>query len=264
MTRLAPLPRVMVAPNGARKSKADHPALPITIAETVAAAKAAFDAGAEALHAHVRDGEGQHSLDPGRYRELIREMKTAVPDMPVQITTEAAGRFGPDLQRKVVCEVQPEGASVALREMWHGNDLDPDAQAFYAWAADADIAVQHILFSPEDAGRLARYVEAGWIPASVQCLFVLGSYSPPLDGRPEMLAHYLKRLEPVAETLDWAACGFGATETACLQETARLGGKIRVGFENNLCGPDLLPAPDNAARVRQVLAALQPPDSSTA
>ena len=32
---MIPLPRIMVAPNGARLTKDEHPALPVTIAESV-------------------------------------------------------------------------------------------------------------------------------------------------------------------------------------------------------------------------------------
>ncbi|NBB83711.1 MAG: hypothetical protein GVY28_09935, partial [Alphaproteobacteria bacterium] len=62
---------LMVAPNGARKTKADHPALPIGPAELAATAVACRDAGAAAIHLHVRDEAGGHSLDAGRYREAI-------------------------------------------------------------------------------------------------------------------------------------------------------------------------------------------------
>ena len=40
------LPKLMVAPNGARPMKKDHPAVHVTISETVETAKACFDAGA--------------------------------------------------------------------------------------------------------------------------------------------------------------------------------------------------------------------------
>ena len=49
------LPKLMVAPNGARKVKKDHPAVPLTISETVATAKSCYEAGAGAIHLHVRD-----------------------------------------------------------------------------------------------------------------------------------------------------------------------------------------------------------------
>ena len=89
------LPRIMVAPNGARRGKADHPALPVTIPEIVACAADCFAAGADGLHAHVRDGAGEHVLDAGLYAELMTELARTVPGMPVQITTEAVGRYTP-------------------------------------------------------------------------------------------------------------------------------------------------------------------------
>lgn len=256
MSRLARLPQVMLAPNGARRTKDDHPALPVTIAETVAAAKAAFEEGAGALHGHVRDTEGHHSLDAGLYRELIAEMRAAVPGMPVQITTEAAGVFDPEMQRDVVREVMPEGVSVALREMWRGPGDDPEARSFHAWAREAGIAIQHILYTPEDARRLLELVRKGHLPQGVQCLFVLGSYAPARPGSPADLAPFLDALEPVRSALDWAACAFGRSETACLVAAARSGGKARVGFENNLHAADGTLAADNAARVREVANAL--------
>ena len=57
------LPKLMVAPNGARRLKKDHPAVPLTINETVETAKACYKEGAEAIHLHVRDKNGQHVLD---------------------------------------------------------------------------------------------------------------------------------------------------------------------------------------------------------
>jgi len=119
MTRLASLPPIMLAPNGARRTRADHPALPMTIPETVEAARAGFAAGAGALHAHVRDETGAHVLDAGLYRELIAEMARAVPDMPVQITTEAVGRYSPADQRAVVRAVGPVAVSVCLARLRH-------------------------------------------------------------------------------------------------------------------------------------------------
>jgi len=54
-----------VAPNGARKTQADHPAVPISPAELAATAAAAQAAGASMIHLHVRDGAQKHILDVG-------------------------------------------------------------------------------------------------------------------------------------------------------------------------------------------------------
>ena len=102
----------MVAPNGARRGKADHPALPITIDDIVATATACHSAGADALHLHVRDEQGAHSLDAGRYLETLAALSSALPDMPVQITTEAAGVFDVATQMKCL--------QVVLLRLW-GN-----------------------------------------------------------------------------------------------------------------------------------------------
>ena len=256
MSRLAPLPRIMLAPTGARRSPADHPALPVTIPEIVSDARKAFEAGAEALHAHVRDTDGGHVLDAGLYRELIAEMARAVPDMPVQITTEAVGRYTPEAQRSLVEAVEPEGVSVALREMCPGLEPDREARRFYSETAEAGIALQHILYTPEEAARLAELVEAFALPASGQMLFVLGSYEPPRLALPSDLDGFLAAARPLANGFEWAACAFGHHERSCLLRALGEGGCARIGFENNTERPDGTPARDNAEQVAGLMQAL--------
>ena len=57
------LPNLMVAPNGARRTKSDHPAIPVTLEETVETTKRCHAAGAEAIHFHLRDDAQQHILE---------------------------------------------------------------------------------------------------------------------------------------------------------------------------------------------------------
>ena len=68
------LPNLMVAPNGARRTKSDHPAIPVTLEETVETAKRCHAAGAEAIHFHLRDDAEQHILDAGLYKEGLVEL----------------------------------------------------------------------------------------------------------------------------------------------------------------------------------------------
>ena len=113
----SPLPAIMIAPNGARKGKADHPALPVTIAETVKTALACQEAGADGIHAHVRDAKGKHILDAGLYSELLDELTKQTPDLYAQITTEAVGQYSPAEQRAVVEAVEPTAVSISVKEM---------------------------------------------------------------------------------------------------------------------------------------------------
>jgi len=246
------LPRIMIAPTGARRTKQHHRAMPITIAEIVETAVACFAEGAGAIHAHVRDADQKHVLDAGMYGELLGELASAVPQMSVQITTEAVGHYSPDEQRALVRQVMPKSVSVALREMVPDED-STEASKFYHWASEADIAVQHIVYDPAEIDRFAALVSGGVIPASdLQMLFVLGTYAQDEVSDPQTIAAFLSRIEEQALSLDWAVCAFGPTETQCLAEAFRLGGKARVGFENSLWNNDGSLAGDNAERVREV------------
>jgi len=247
----------MVAPNGATRTRADHPALPVTIPQIVATAQACLDAGADGIHAHVRDAEGRHVLDAGLYAELLAELARAVPAMAAQITTEAQGRYSPAQQRAVVAAV-PDATmvSVALREMLAEDDATA-ARGFYHDCAARGVAVQHILYDTDDIDRLAAARAAGTVPhGRTQVLLVLGRYAEGQRAAPADLAAPHARLMAHLPDADWAVCAFGAAESECLLAADRMGGKLRVGFENNLLNADGTRAADNADRVRDLRAAL--------
>ncbi|WP_421855981.1 3-keto-5-aminohexanoate cleavage protein [Oricola sp.] len=247
MAILQPLPTIMVAPNGARLTKADHPALPITIAEIVATARRCHAAGADGLHAHVRDIDGKHVLDAGLYRELGGEMRRAVPEMAVQITTEAVGLYSPGEQMAVVRAVQPNMVSIAVREI---AVCDAAALgAFFAELEERGTAVQHIIYTPDDIALLRAMLPGVTTP---QLLFVLGRYTEGQVSQPDDLDPFLAALAATGWQADWAVCAFGRRETECLAHGSKHGGKVRVGFENNCQNADGSTAADNAERVREI------------
>ncbi len=251
------LPRVMVAPNGARRSRADHPALPVTLAQLVETARDCFAAGADGLHIHLRDDDGAHLLDAGRYREALAELGRAVPGMALQITTEAAGRYGAAHQRRVTLESGADLVSIAVREML--ADTDPvDAAAFYHDCRARGMRVQHILYDVEDCRKLETVLpEAALHDPALQLLFVLGRHSKDQNSAPGDLAPFMVWLSGRDLTPDWMVCAFGRGETDCLVAGARQGGKIRVGFENSLTHRDGSLARNNAERVAAVLDAMR-------
>jgi uncharacterized protein (DUF849 family) len=244
----------MVAPNGARLLKSDHQALPLTLPEIVADARACARAGAAGLHLHLRDAAGLHVLDAGLYREALAELGIAVPGMALQITTEAVGRYGAPHQRQVALESGASMVSAALGEMVQDTP-EATAAAFYSDCAARGIAVQHILYGPADFGLLARLLGEELLrDPSLQLIFVLGRYRRNQNSAPADLLPFLDRMKAMDLTPDWAVCAFGRGETACLTDADRCGGKLRVGFENSLWNSDGSVAEDNAERVREILA----------
>lgn len=256
---MRPLPRLMVAPNGARRGKVDHPALPITDEELIETTLACHKAGADGVHLHLRDAIGNHLLDAGRYQALLNELTNLAPEMYLQVTSEAAGKYSSDAQRAMVRRLQPRHVSVAMREMVRSPEEWPAARDFYQWATETGVSVQHILYSPQEVRTFVEACACGDIPGSShQIIFVQGSYA---NGSRDSIA-LETYLHPLAEAklladIDWMVCAFGAQETASLVRAAELGGKARVGFENSLWNADGTLAKDNAERVREVDLALR-------
>lgn len=246
---MRPLPSLMVAPNGARKTKADHAALPIALDEIVATAVECHDAGADGLHLHVRDENGRHILDAGLYLEALAELRRGVPSMLLQITTEAVGLYSAAHQRYIVERVHPEAVSVALAEMVEGADPS-EVVAFYDQCAQTDIAVQHILYGERDLSVMSGLLNSGSIQRDgLQLLFVLGRYSQNQQSAPEDLDPFVEWQKHYCPSSEWAVCAFGTRETECLTTAHHKGGKVRVGFENSLWNADGTDAASIAERV---------------
>ncbi len=244
---------VTVAPNGARRSKADHPAIPLTADEIGREAARCRDAGAAMIHLHVRDRDGRHLLDADAYREAIAAVRQAAGDeIIIQVTTEAAGRYAPETQRAVMRELRPEALSLALGEMVADAEAEREAAAFLAWLAAERILAQYILYAPDEIARYRDLRARGVIPGERHfLLFVLGRYGKGESAPRDLLPFVMARDADPSDPSSWAACAFGARESACAMTAAALGGHVRVGFENNLRLADGRLAPDNAALVAQ-------------
>lgn len=246
---------LMVAPNGARKTRADHSRLPVSIEDTVSEAVLCQAAGASALHAHVRGDNDEHVLDAGLYRELIAEMDRRAPGMLVQITSEAVGIYSPEQQVACVKAVKPQMASMALREISCNFDQPDFARQFFDWSDENRVHIQHILFSAEDFEHFLDYREGGIIPAGHRCvLFVLGRYSANFQSEPADLDPFLRHN---LSELDWFTCAFGRREQECVMAAIAAGGHARIGFENNLYLPSGEIAINTAALVDNLIAALR-------
>ncbi|PSM17418.1 3-keto-5-aminohexanoate cleavage protein [Nitratireductor sp. StC3] len=248
---------IAVAPNGGRRTKADHPALPLTPAELAETAFACREAGAAMIHLHVRDRQGAHLLDAQAYRHATDAVRGAVGnDLIVQVTSEALGAYTPAQQMQVVRETRPEAVSLALRELAGEPADEAEFLRFLAWLARERITPQIILYAPEEATRLAGLMRRGLVPfETVPVLFVLGRYVPGQRSTPRDLLPFLDG--PADRFAHWMLCAFGPRETACVTAAALMGGHARVGFENNLQLPDGTVAADNAAIVRATARALE-------
>ena len=256
---------IMVAPNGARKQKTDHPNLPITIEDVIAEATACHHAGAAMLHAHIRDKDGKHSLDTGKYKALLDAMRETLPDMLCQITTEQAGVFTPQDQARCLIDVKPDYASVSIREITGDQSESHIKFGCHTLnaAADAGTHLQYILYGPEDLALLHRLYQNDQLPpCPVDVLFVLGRYSPDQRSTPDDLDPFLA--EDRSFIRHWMVCAFGPQEYDVMAKAYAEGGQARIGFENNLWMKDGQLAQTNADLVSQLAQSFTPMHVDTA
>jgi uncharacterized protein (DUF849 family) len=223
---------ITVAPNGARKTKQDHPALPITPEELAIEARACADVGAAMIHLHVRDAAEKHSLDVGRYREAMAAIQESCGgNILIQATTEAVGIYSATEQMKMVRELLPPSASVAIRELAPEGGEDA-ARAFFHDMSAEGMLLQYILYSADDVLRFNDLRQRGFLPQKPAfLLFVLGRYTQGQVSDPKDLLPFLD----VVDSSDiWAVCAFGPMEHAATSAAISFGGHVRVGFENNM------------------------------
>ncbi|MGR5221317.1 3-keto-5-aminohexanoate cleavage protein [Vibrio parahaemolyticus] len=245
---------IIVAPNGARKTQTDHPAIPITTDEIVREVLACRDAGAAMVHLHARTRSGVHSLDVKDNLPLYQRVKEAVGDtLLVQLTTEAVGMYQPEQQMHLVKAVQPEAVSLALRELLPDKQSLSEGARFFHWVAENGIIAQYILYSVEDLERYFCLIKQGVLPDHHHhLLLVLGRYQQNQTARPEDLIPFLScRLFELDHR--WAVCAFGHFEHNCLTTAMLMGADARVGFENNHYDNQGAVALSNAAQVRQLV-----------
>ena len=168
-----------VAPNGGRKTKADHPALPLTADELARTAAECLERGASMIHLHVRDKDGGHSLDSEAYRSVIARICEEVGDrLVLQITSESLGRYSPAEQRAAVLRTNPEAVSLALRELAPEKADEKDFGLFLGKLKQMRIWPQIIVYHPDEAERLGAMLKQGLIPfEKLSVLYVLGRFA---------------------------------------------------------------------------------------
>ncbi len=137
--------------------------------------------------------------------------------------------------------------SIALREISSDFQRPDFACEFFHWCDEANVHIQHILYSAGDLQQFIKFRSDGIIPQSHHCvLFVLGRYAADFQSSPADLKPFL---QTDLSGLNWFTCAFGLQEQACVIAGIKQGGHARIGFENNLHQTDGNLASSTAAQV---------------
>ncbi len=240
---------IAVAPNGARKTKQDHPAIPLTAKELGETARACMKAGASMIHLHVRDDQQKHSLSVDLYKEAIKQVRLQTNNsILIQVTSESVGCYSPDEQFEMIHRLKPPAVSIGLREI--RSETEAKINQHFKKMRDNQVHPQLILYNDYDVSVYKDWLQRGILPGSAySVLFVIGK--PQKEGVFETEDLKISLIDKLSIN-NWMTCGFGYQELDVAKQTFKLGGHIRIGFENNELLENKEIANNNAELIVQV------------
>lgn len=243
-----------VAITGSLPTKANNPAVPITIAEQIESTQAAFEAGASIAHCHVRDDEGKPTSDPDRFARLVEGLKTHCSGMIIQLST--GGRSGAGAARGGMLPLRPDMASLSVGSNNFPTRVYENPPDLVDWLA-AEMLKYNV--KPEiECFDLSHIVQAasmardGRLATPLYVQFVMGvKNAMPADER--IFDFYIETLNRLAPTALWCAAGIGPAQLTINEWAIAKGGHTRTGMEDNVrLDRDRL-APSNAALVKRAV-----------
>lgn len=221
-------------------TKADHPAMPVSVQELVRDAVACVAAGARAIHLHPRDPGGRERLDAQVIDEVVSKVRDAC-GAPVGVSTGAW--IEPDLQHRLVLVRawrSPDYASVNLSE--------PGATEIMRALIQVGIGVEAGVCTVEDAERLAASGLDGQI---TRILVEPGEEHLAGAADPAALVDDIHRtLDRYGLTAPRLQHGDGRIAWVLLTDATRRGLDTRIGLEDTLDGPHGERTAGNEALVR--------------
>ena len=221
---------ITVAAVGAELTRAQQPNLPLTPEELARDAQECRAAGAAIYHLHVRDEDGQPTMDADTFR-AARDAIAAATDMIVQFTTGGAVSDGADA-RVAPLSLGPEMATLTTGSVNFGDEIfsnpGPLIDRLYTEMRARGTLPEFEIF---DAGMIANartVYERHGEDHHRHFDLVLGVPGA-LPWGPGVIP-FLVGLLPPAST--WSATGIGRAHLPVAEEAIALGGHVRTGFED--------------------------------
>ena len=228
------------------------PHLPVTPAQIADECLAAAQAGAAAVHIHVRDPKtGKPSMELELYREVFDKVRRANPELIINLTTGPGGRFIPSVddprvaapgstlvqpEKRVehVRVLKPDVCSLDLNTMNSGADVvintPRNVRIMAQIMREAGVKPELEIFDSGDMHLARDLIADGTLDGPGMWTFVTGvKYG--FSSSPETLL-YARSLLPAGAI--WSAFGIGRFEFPIVAQAWLAGGHVRVGMEDNI------------------------------
>ena len=236
---------------GSLPTKADNPAVPISISEQIESSQAAVEAGASIIHAHVRNEDETPSSDPDRFAALKEGLEKYCPGVVIQFST--GGRSGAGKERGGMLSLRPDMASLTVGSNNFPTRVYENSPDLIAWLASEmtryDITPEVEAFDLSHILQAIALHDAKVLPAKLYVQFVFGvKNAMPADREVfDFYVHTVKRL--FGQDAPWCAAGIGPNQIVVNEWAIATGGHTRAGLEDNVRLDRSTLAPSNAALI---------------
>ncbi|MEM7507865.1 MAG: 3-keto-5-aminohexanoate cleavage protein [Pseudomonadota bacterium] len=241
---------ICVAITGSVPTKADNPALPVSVSEQVESTHAAFEAGAAIAHCHVRNDDQTPTSDPDRFAKLKEGLEAHCPGMIIQFST--GGRSGAGAERGGMLPLCPDMASLTVGSNNFPTRVYENSPDLVDWLAGEmlkfDVKPEIEAFDLSHIFQAAKMAADGRIAGPLYVQFVMGvKNAMPVDR--EVFDFYVRTLKRLAPDAEWCGAGIGANQITLNEWCIEAGGHTRTGLEDNVRLDRETLAPSNAALV---------------
>jgi uncharacterized protein (DUF849 family) len=228
------------------------PHLPITPSQLVESALEAAEAGAAAVHIHVRDPKtGAPSMDLGLYAEVVGALRRHRPELILNLTTGPGGRYvpsddeprvagpgttllAPEKRVEHIAALKPDICSLDLNTMNSGDQVvmntPKNVRRMAKVIREAGCVPELECFDSGDLVLARTLIEDGTLPGPGLYTFVMGvRYALPFSVQALQLARSL-----IAPEANWSAFAIGRHAFSAVAQTFLLGGNVRIGLEDTV------------------------------
>ena len=243
-----------VAITGSLPTKANNPAVPITVSEQIESTHEAFEAGASICHAHVRNDDQTPSSDPEKFAALKEGLEKHCPGMIIQFST--GGRSGAGQERGGMLPLRPDMASLTVGSNNFPTRVYENPPDLVDWLASEmiayDIKPEIEAFDLLHIFQAAKMQEDGRLKGPAYVQFVMGvKNAMPVDR--EVFDFYLHTMNRLLPDSEWCAAGIARHQIEVNEWCIAAGGHARTGLEDNIRMDRKTLAPSNAALVDRVV-----------
>lgn len=224
---------------GGGTTRKQSPYVPITPDELVADSIAAVKAGASVLHIHVRDDEGNNTMETERFVLVVTKIREALKanglDAIINVTTSGT-KFPEDMRVAHLPILKPEMCSYDPGTLNWANsyiflNTPPFLERLGLLCQELNIKPEIEIFDAGMMGNVQYYLKKGILKGPLHYQLVL-DVPGGMPGDIDAINHLVSK---IPEGSTWSITGIGKAHMPCMLAGLAAGcDNLRVGLEDNV------------------------------